>query len=64
MTGEKEEEGENLQDGREVRHGDQLPPHKYIRNTSTCGKTSTEHLLTLAEDFRPPKRQENPQVPG
>ena len=36
---------EELQDGRRVRRGDRLPPHKYIRNTSTCGTTPTEHLL-------------------
>ena len=35
----------DLQDGRGVRRGDHLPPHKYIRNTSTCGTTPTEHLL-------------------
>ena len=35
----------DLQDGRGVRHGDHLPPHKYIRNTSTCGTTPTEPLL-------------------
>ena len=35
----------DLQDGRRVRHGDHLPPHKYIRNTSTRGTTPTEHLL-------------------
>ena len=35
----------DLQDGGGVRHGDHLPPHKYIRNTSTCGTTLTEHLL-------------------
>ena len=34
-----------LQDGRRVRHRDHLPPHKYIRNTSTRGTTPTEHLL-------------------
>ena len=34
----------DLQDGGGVRHGDGLPPNKYIRNTSTCG-TTTEHLL-------------------
>ena len=34
---------DHLQDGRGVRHGDHLPPHKYIKNTSTCG-TTTEHL--------------------
>ena len=35
----------DLQDGRGVRHRDHLPPHKYIKNTSTCGTTPTEHLL-------------------
>ena len=34
-----------LQHGRRVRCGDHLPPHKYIRNTSTCGTAPTEHLL-------------------
>ena len=24
---------------------DHPPPHRYIRNTSTCGTTPTEHLL-------------------
>ena len=38
-------QGEDLQDGGRVRRGDHLPPHKYIRNTSTCGTASTEHLL-------------------
>ena len=38
--------GEDLQDGRGVRRGDHLPPHKFIRNTSTCGTTPTEHLLS------------------
>ena len=37
--------GGDLQDGGGVRHGDRLPPHKYIRNTSTCGTTPTEPLL-------------------
>ena len=36
---------EELQDGGRVRCGDHHPPHKYIRNTSTCGTTPTEHLL-------------------
>ena len=36
---------EDLQDGGGVRCRDHLPPHKYIRNTSTCGITPTEHLL-------------------
>ena len=33
------------QDGRGVRRGDTLPPHKYIGNTCTCGTTPTEQLL-------------------
>ena len=35
----------DLQDGGGVRGGDHLPPHKYIKNTSACGTTPTEHLL-------------------
>ena len=27
-----------------VRHGDHLPPHKYIKKTSTCGTAPTEHV--------------------
>ena len=37
--------GEDLQDDRGVRHGDHVSPDKYIKNTSTCGTTPTEHLL-------------------
>ena len=37
--------GGDVQDSRAVRCGDHLPPHKYIRNTSTCGTTPREHLL-------------------
>ena len=36
---------EELHNGGRIRRGDHLPPHKYIRNTSTCGTTPTEHLL-------------------
>ena len=36
---------EELQDGGSVTRRDHLPPHKYIRNTSTCGTTPTEHRL-------------------
>ena len=35
----------DLQDGRGVKRGDHLPPHKYIKTTSTYGTTPTEHLL-------------------
>ena len=41
---EAEIEGD-FQDGGGVRRGDQLPPQNYIKNTSTCGITPTEHLL-------------------
>ena len=41
----KHRKGRDLQDGGRVKHGDHLPPHKYIRNTSTCGTTPAEHLL-------------------
>ena len=33
----------DLQDGGGVRSENHLPPNKYIRNTSACGRTSTEH---------------------
>ena len=55
---------EDLRDGGGVRCEDHLPPHKYIKNTSTCGTTPTEHLLTLAEDLRLTKREETPHVHG
>ena len=35
----------DLQDGGGVRRKDHIPPHKYIKNTSMCGTTPTEHLL-------------------
>ena len=38
----------DLQEGGGVRHGDHLLLHRYIRNTSTCGKTPTEHLLNTS----------------
>ena len=54
----------DLQDGGVVRRGDHLPPHRYIRNTSTCGTAPTEHQLNATEDLRLRKRQETPHVPG
>ena len=36
---------EELQNGGRVRHGDHIPRHRYIRNTSTRGTAPTEHLL-------------------
>ena len=36
--------GHGGEDGRGVRCGDHPPDHKYIKDTSTCGTTPTEHL--------------------
>ena len=47
-----------LQDGRGVRRGDHLPPQKYIKTTSTCGTTPTEHLLNAGR--RPQTSQKMP----
>ena len=47
----------DLQGGRGVRCGDHLPTHKYIRNTSTCGTTPTEHLLNAG---RRPQTSQKP----
>ena len=51
----------DLQDGRGVRCGDRLPPHKYIKNTSTCGTTPTEHLLNAGR--RPQDFQKGKKIP-
>ena len=56
--------GKDLQDGGEIRLGDQLPSHKYIKNTSTCGTAPTEHLLNAGKRPQTSKRQETPHVPG
>ena len=45
-----------MEDGGGVRRGDCLPSSKYIRNTSTCGTTPTEHLLNAGR--RPQTSQE------
>ena len=52
----------SLQDGRGVRRGDHLPPHKYIKTTSTCGTTPTEHLLNA--DRRPQTSQKARNSPS
>ena len=57
--------GEELQDGGRVRRGDHLLPHKYIRNTSTCGTTPTEHLLNAGRRPQsPPKGKKLPTYLG
>ena len=52
-------EGWNLQDGRRVRRGDNLPLHKYIRNTSTCGTAPTEHLLNAGRRLQTSQKARN-----
>ena len=49
----------DLQDGRGVRSGDHFPPHKYIRNTSTCGTTPTEHLLKACRRSQTSQKSRN-----
>ena len=50
---------EELQGGRRVRREDHLPPHKYIRNTSTCGTTPTEHLLNAGRRHQTSQKARN-----
>ena len=52
---------ETFKDGRRVRRGYHLPPHKYIKNTSTCGTTPTEHWQKTS-DF--PKDKKLPTYLG
>ena len=53
----------DLQDGRGVRRGDHLPPHKYIRNTSVCGTTPTEHLLNAGRRLQTSQKARNSPRP-
>ena len=41
----QKKQGAQGEDGRRVRSGDHLPPHRYIRNTSTRGTAPIEHPL-------------------
>ena len=53
----------DLQNGGGVRRRGHFPPHKYIRNTHTCGKTPSEHLLNATR--RPqtsPKARNSPRT--
>ena len=50
----------DLQDGGGVRRGNHHPPHKYIRNTSTCGTTPTEHLLNAGRRPQTSQKARNP----
>ena len=49
----------DLQDGRGIRCGDHLPSYKYIKNTSTCGTTPTEHLLKAGRRPQTSKKARN-----
>ena len=51
--------GEEFQDGGGVRHGEQLPLNKYIKNTSTCGTTPPEHLLNAGRRPQTSKKPRN-----
>ena len=51
----------HLQDGGELRHGDHLPPHKYIKTTSTCGSTLTEYLLNAGRRPQTSQKARNSQ---
>ena len=53
--------GGDVQDGGGVRRRDHLPPHKYIKNTSTCGTTPTEHPLNAGR--RPQTSQKARKYP-
>ena len=44
LARQKHFKGRTFKDGRGVRCEDHLSPHKYIKITSTCGTTPTEHL--------------------
>ena len=50
------------QDDGGVRYGDRLPPHKYIKNTSTCGTASTEHLLNTGRRPQTSQKARNSQT--
>ena len=50
----------DLQDGWGVRGGDHLPPHKYIKDTSTCWTTPTEHLLNTGRRTQTSRKARTP----
>ena len=49
----------DLQDGGGVRREDHLPSHKFIKNTSTCGTTPTEHLLNAGRRLQTSQKARN-----
>ena len=50
---------ERGEDGRRVRGGDHLPPHRYIRNTSTRGTAPTEHPLNAGRRTQTSQKARN-----
>ena len=51
--------GGSGQDGGRVRRGDHLPPHSYIRNTSTCGTAPIEHPLNAGRRCQTSQKARN-----
>ena len=51
----------DYQDGGEVRQGNHLSPHKYIKNTLACETTLTEHILNPGR--RPQTSKKTSQAP-
>ena len=51
--------GESGEDGGRVRHGDHLPPHRYIRNTSTRGTAPIEHALNTGRRHQTSQKARN-----
>ena len=49
----------DLQDGGGGRSGDRLPPHKYVRNTYTCGTTPSEHQLNAGRKRQTSQKARN-----
>ena len=54
----KKREGSG-QDGGRVRCGDHLPPHRYIRNTSTRGPAPIEHPLNAGRRRQTSQKERN-----
>ena len=55
----KSKQGRSGQNGRRVRCGDHLLPHRYIRNTSTRGTAPTEHPLNAGRRHQTSQKARN-----
>ena len=55
----KEKETETQGRWRKKRRGDHLPPHKYIRNTSTRGTAPIEHPLNAGRRCQTSQKARN-----